>query len=206
MEKYKWMQYILISAGMKFRNKKKFRYSSLYRHIPAHFENWRVHKSYWTSSWLIKTISYLTINFFTIFPSSRNFRHSSDRPYPWFPANNLHTFLVSSHVWLSTSRLIPKTLRRDRNSEARIHSEMKIDIRHISISNHILQFRAFKIVFEMTKLRELFVGLIKSSNRRTEKITQKNLYNLCHWYCSVVTLRLVIAICGKCGNTLNVTG
>jgi hypothetical protein len=32
--KYKWIQYILISAGMKFRNKKKF------QHIPAHFEPW----------------------------------------------------------------------------------------------------------------------------------------------------------------------
>jgi hypothetical protein len=35
MENDKWLYYILISAGIKFRNKNKFRYD-----IPAHFERW----------------------------------------------------------------------------------------------------------------------------------------------------------------------
>jgi hypothetical protein len=35
MEKDKWIQYILICAGMKFRNKKKFQYGIL-----AHFVHW----------------------------------------------------------------------------------------------------------------------------------------------------------------------
>jgi hypothetical protein len=36
MERNKWMQYILLSAGKKFRNKSS---GMVYRHIPAHFEH-----------------------------------------------------------------------------------------------------------------------------------------------------------------------
>jgi hypothetical protein len=43
MEKDKSVQYILISAGIKFRNKGLF--SVVYRYIPAHFEHWYKHKS-----------------------------------------------------------------------------------------------------------------------------------------------------------------
>jgi hypothetical protein len=35
MEEDKWIYYVFISAGMKFRNKKKFLYG-----IPAHFKDW----------------------------------------------------------------------------------------------------------------------------------------------------------------------
>jgi hypothetical protein len=33
-DKYKWVQYILVSAGMKFRNRKNC------QHIPDHFQHW----------------------------------------------------------------------------------------------------------------------------------------------------------------------
>jgi hypothetical protein len=38
MERDKWIYYILISAGMKFRNKKKFQYGIPAQ--PAHFQHW----------------------------------------------------------------------------------------------------------------------------------------------------------------------
>jgi hypothetical protein len=38
MEKCKWVKYTLISAGMKFRNKKKFRYGILNRSINNYSE------------------------------------------------------------------------------------------------------------------------------------------------------------------------
>jgi hypothetical protein len=73
METDKWIRYILISAGMKFRNRKKFRYGT-----PAHFEHWSCSKDPVTKESVLTSTEYplleqtcvMTFNFDQLFTAS----------------------------------------------------------------------------------------------------------------------------------------